>query len=482
MRGLGLKFRLFGFPVTLDPGFFLLVVLLYLANLQNPIYGLIIAGCILVSVMIHEFGHAVVARTFGLRPAIRMTFIGGLTIWSREEGNEPSNLQYILITLAGPFAGFAFGGLVLVYCLIAGIPISITLSPSDAIGILLLFNFVWGLANLLPLYPLDGGQVLYYTLRLAKKLPAERISALISIGLGVPAAIWAYQADRLWIALLLVWVISPNFQRLRSASPKREEMRQIVHKIQILMRGQDAPQGLQNASQLLKMADQEQYRAWATEVAALFLDMRNDGPGTLAFIGEHRRQLSTSDAMRFLKLKAEGDLPEAMAFAARALNARATLTLLAVYASEMIRQGRLREAYEETISFEESSWFDQAAVYIQHQFLKHAGYREVVELGELARKQKATPELLYNMACANARLGSAVEALRCLEDAMRQGFRDHAAMSTDEDLRLLWDHHAFIDLLARMKEKSDREAAQEASKQAVGEENNALPSGPPGKD
>src|SRR5262249_23113383 len=83
---------------------------------------------------------------------------GGLTSWT--ENKEVSPKKHIAISLAGPFAGFLFGGAV--YLSEVALPDLF----ADHFGRvtyrdLLWVNFGWGIFNLLPVLPLDGGNVAY---------------------------------------------------------------------------------------------------------------------------------------------------------------------------------------------------------------------------------------------------------------------------------------------------------------------------------
>src|SRR3954451_11766788 len=68
-------FRLFGFPVHVRPGFFMLVIVVVLAN--GPQLGLWLAAFIASLTLIHELGHALAARATGARAEISLDFLAG---------------------------------------------------------------------------------------------------------------------------------------------------------------------------------------------------------------------------------------------------------------------------------------------------------------------------------------------------------------------------------------------------------------------
>lgn len=182
--------RLFGFPVTLDPSALVILALFVLMGAQGGPqaagYSFLVVLMIFASIMVHELGHAFAARAYGLGPiAITLHGFGGLTHFSE----APKPRQGILITLAGPFAGFALGLVAL-----GALALSSTLSvDAPMIGQLLLtattFNLFWSAFNLLPMYPLDGGSVTFHGLSLYKDakvamLWTARLGVLVAVAVG----------------------------------------------------------------------------------------------------------------------------------------------------------------------------------------------------------------------------------------------------------------------------------------------------------
>src|SRR6185369_16248647 len=104
--------KIFGIPIKIDPSFLIVCALLAYSRLSQPellVEWLIV---ILVSIIIHELGHALMVRLFGMTPQIMLYSMGGLTSWQDDKRVSPP--KHIAISLAGPFAGFLFGGLVIV--------------------------------------------------------------------------------------------------------------------------------------------------------------------------------------------------------------------------------------------------------------------------------------------------------------------------------------------------------------------------------
>jgi len=172
-------FRVFGFPVRIHPFFWVMTLLLGLGGgPAEPTRVVVWVAVVFVSILIHELGHAVVIRYFGGHPRIVLYSFGGMAIDERPQ-RTPS--QQILISFAGPAAGFMLAAVVIAIITAAGhfdgfdlalMPVQYELFDLDfarqngrfsfrdlLILDLLYINILWGLINLLPIYPLDGGHI-----------------------------------------------------------------------------------------------------------------------------------------------------------------------------------------------------------------------------------------------------------------------------------------------------------------------------------
>src|SRR5262245_45959298 len=150
--------KIFGIPVKLYPSFLFICAVLAYSRLSQPIFLVEWLIVIFVSIIVHELGHALVVRSFGLSPQIMLYSMGGLTSWREEKGI--SHAKRIAISLAGPFAGFLFGGIVFLS------EFALPDLFADRFGAqtyidLMRVNLVWGIFNLFPILPLDGGNVAY---------------------------------------------------------------------------------------------------------------------------------------------------------------------------------------------------------------------------------------------------------------------------------------------------------------------------------
>jgi Zn-dependent protease/CBS domain-containing protein len=198
---------LFGVPVRFHFTFVLLLIFLLFIGIGGRQSGATTALYILglfASVLLHELGHTLVARHYGIRTLeIVMYPIGGV---SRPE-RQPSAREELPIALAGPLVNFAIAvalagwvasrqGFVALEKLVE--PTDANLAERLALGNLMLFLF-----NLLPAYPMDGGRILRSLLAL--RLPADQATR-VAAGAGRGLAVVMGLAGLLWGNFLLMFV------------------------------------------------------------------------------------------------------------------------------------------------------------------------------------------------------------------------------------------------------------------------------------
>jgi len=153
-----LRFALFNIPVVVHWWFWLtsaaLGGILGASNLDEWLGAALFMCVAFLSILTHEMAHAVVGRRFGARPAVLLHGLGGLTQLSN---SKLTRSQSVWVSLAGPVAGIALGLIVL--GLRPWIPVT-SLVGARALEALILVNLGWSVFNLLPILPMDGGQIL----------------------------------------------------------------------------------------------------------------------------------------------------------------------------------------------------------------------------------------------------------------------------------------------------------------------------------
>lgn len=191
----------------------IIVGLLILPGLDQGIWlrPTLLAGVLVLSILVHELGHATVANRLGLGPCqVMIHGFGGLCSFTR----APTHSQGLRVSLAGPAAGLLLGGLAYGIHWIGGD----ALPPiaAMALGPTIKINLFWSLFNLLPMFPLDGGQALRHVLHLRwPPARAERTTRWAGRLLGGAVALYGLYSQSLFFGFIGLMVVGQN----RSAAP-----------------------------------------------------------------------------------------------------------------------------------------------------------------------------------------------------------------------------------------------------------------------
>jgi Zn-dependent protease/CBS domain-containing protein len=198
---------IFGVPVRFHFTFVLLLIFLLsigVGDRQSSGSTVLYIVGLFASVLLHELGHTLVARRFGIRTIEIVMFpIGGV---SRPE-RQPKPSQELWISLAGPTVNLLIAAALMAWMTTqkGWVALETLREPTDAnlaeriaFGNLALFLF-----NLLPAYPMDGGRILRSVLALSRPIEeATRIAA----GAGQGLAILIGLAGLLWGNFMLMFV------------------------------------------------------------------------------------------------------------------------------------------------------------------------------------------------------------------------------------------------------------------------------------
>src|SRR5260370_5552406 len=165
--------RLFGIEIRIHLTFLFLLVFVWSTEAATQdasaaLRGLALVGIVLGSVVLHELGHALVARGSGIpTKGIILLPIGGITILDEAHAiPDPINAwkRDIRIAAAGPLVNLVIAGLsaIVLLAVIPGFSLAARplLHSSALLRSIVWSNLYLGLFNLLPAYPMDGGRVL----------------------------------------------------------------------------------------------------------------------------------------------------------------------------------------------------------------------------------------------------------------------------------------------------------------------------------
>ncbi len=242
-----LKFNFLGFPCRVHPAFFILPVLFSGAfsgmfGLNTGICMLIVAAVFFISVLVHELGHTLAFRYFGIDSRIVLYWMGGLAIpgggmgsWGGGRTRSLKPNEQIIVSLAGPVAGLLLAlFFTAVLVVLTGEVFIQWLGPfpvpweKSAEGTVLLdvpplhmfirvsiiINIILNIFNLLPVFPLDGGQIARQLFVKADPWAGVRKSVILSMCVAVFVALYSLKTGDTFLAIFFGFMAWNNYQSL----------------------------------------------------------------------------------------------------------------------------------------------------------------------------------------------------------------------------------------------------------------------------
>lgn len=442
--------KVLGIPTKIEPSF--LVLALFIAASRGLNLPLLLEWLVVVfiSVLLHELGHALVARHFGLSPQITLYSMGGLTSWS--DVTEIAPPKHLAISLAGPAAGFLLGGV-----LFLARPALLRAVPSELLTIayhdLLWVNIGWGIFNLFPILPLDGGHVLLTLERWLTKKQDQIISHTISLLGSLTIIYLAFTHRSLWVAFLGIWFAYSNAtflsNRLKSyrdknLEPKLDQAREAID-----------VEELDVALDIISDVQKKAATQWIRSEASRLL--------IFTFIKQNRYKEAEEELTRFYGLFGpdhylqgilsfqKKEMSQAIVDLRIAFDQSPDYQLGLILSQALMAEKRYAEVLElcghEVMS--QAVW--PLSVNLQTDAFNDHQFEIAGRAGALAYEQKPDPNIAYNAGCAFARASDSTQALAWLERAIASGFRDKNLLSTDSDLDSIRSQPGFDDLLEKVR-------------------------------
>lgn len=202
MREPEIPFRMAGFPVRVQSSFFIAAIV-YGLHGNSVLRTAMFVVLATAAVLLHELGHAVVARReLHSDVEILLHFAGGLTTYG---GGYPTRRQHILIALAGPFAGLIAGLAILA----VGLRLPSLLSSGiyrDALFVTL----GWSALNLIPTWPLDGSALL------SAYLKRDELLHPISSAIAFAGAVLSFELQQGRLLVFFAVLLIVNVLAIRS--------------------------------------------------------------------------------------------------------------------------------------------------------------------------------------------------------------------------------------------------------------------------
>jgi stage IV sporulation protein FB len=210
----------------------------------NPGQGgllLIWIASVFVSILIHELGHAFAMRYYGIHSYIVLYHFGGLAVPDSAAGwmsapRRGDSMQQIVISAAGPAAQLALAGVIILLLqvsgssLLFGIPFLESILPLESgqlitslplmalLYFLILPSIFWALLNLLPVYPLDGGQISREVFTIFSPREGLKNSLILSIATGALVAVYGLTHDDMMLGMMFGMLAFSSYQILQAYS------------------------------------------------------------------------------------------------------------------------------------------------------------------------------------------------------------------------------------------------------------------------
>jgi len=221
-----IRFVLFRIPVTVSPFFWILACILgYMWSKHgsgiDAFAFIAVVLAVFLSILVHEMGHALVVRyVFGAIPVIILQGLGGITIYDRYYYyRNPGSWGQIFISFAGSLAGFMLSALCLLLVMFVFAEQSEDQEP-NYLSFFLIAMFVigvfWGILNLMPVYPLDGGQIFREICLMISPRNGMNASLVVSAAVGIMITLLSLGIGEPLIALMFGVLAYQSIQKLQT--------------------------------------------------------------------------------------------------------------------------------------------------------------------------------------------------------------------------------------------------------------------------
>lgn len=411
-----LRFSLGPFPVTVQPSFFFIALIVALGgwSLRDTV---ILTASAFFSVLVHELAHAVAFRAFGRASTITLYAMGGVT---SAPGPALSPTREIVTSLVGPLTGIVIGA-------------PLFLVESDLLRLIGVINLTWAAFNLLPILPLDGGQAMRALIERFAPGRGDVAAPAISIAAAALIAIIAFRMDYTIAAALTAYFGVMNISDLVTARSIRTDGPQLGRAADLLSAG--------HADEALAICDRMSTRKGvapgareaALEIGAwarVTLDRAADARATIErFAPSHAPGDALLGALDLL----DGSLIRGIERIANGLQEDTRLIPVSLGAL-VARVGATDDLLARVAHITDAGARGRVQSRLQVMLHVAGRYEESATLGRtlLAGSPDATAG--YNLACSLARLGETTGAMEALQQAVFAGFTDAEGMRADPDL------------------------------------------------
>lgn len=264
-----IQFRLLNVPVTIHPSFFLFFLFLTDLHQVVSIEGVMVGVILVVSLLIHEYGHALTAMHYGARPEINLEAFGGNAQYNN---CRMTPKQEFIITINGPLLESV---LIVIPYFLLNIGFSENTYVNYFLYKMMRLNILWCLFNLIPVSPLDGGHILKFLLEKKFANQSTRISLVIGIAAALLGSIYFLLNSFYYFGGLLLILGFKSFQQYQhsrfstDSNPFSLYNRGLRH-----FEDNELDKAKIIFKRLMKSKD-KRIKAWSTESFAIILHKEN---------------------------------------------------------------------------------------------------------------------------------------------------------------------------------------------------------------
>ena len=371
----GPQFRIGSIPVRVDPTFFVIIVLLGY-DPRDPQIRFIVSWVLIafVSVLLHELAHAVAFRRFGVQPNVTLYGMGGLTSGT----GQLTPGESIAVSAAGPLSVLVLIGLPALWLRSQG-----TMTSYDGRVVLdqiIWINVGWSILNLLPMLPLDGGNITRSVLDMVTRGKGRRPAEVASVVVAAAVGLLSLSLQQPFLAMLAGLFAFMNISSLTRV--KTEELSDELsygHRALIEHRPLDAEKA---AGAVLAKKPSGSTLRWASELLGWARLWQGDQAGAEAAVQRYAHAGAPSGSFRAAQALAAGRTTEGVAvmvwaFANEPPGPSQILGTIAVAGT-----GQTRAFTSELLRLEGDTGVRAALLF--RGLLDYAGYdREVAEVTDL---------------------------------------------------------------------------------------------------
>lgn len=247
-------------PVSISNFFWLTAAFIGWIYSRSLIGTIIWIGIIFVSILWHEFGHALTSKFFGQKPRIELIAFGGLTY---PEGPKLPLWKEFIVVFNGPLFGFS---LFILAIIILKLPHVAESGFANFLQTFRIVNLFWTVVNLLPVLPLDGGQLVRIIFESIFHAKGFRYALLASMVIAFGISLMFFFMQGFLIGALFFLFAFQNFETWRKTRGFSEA---------------DQSDSLKNEMAQIEVMMQQGNK---TEAEARLTDMRNKSKSGMIFV------------------------------------------------------------------------------------------------------------------------------------------------------------------------------------------------------